>query len=86
MAILPFRPFPRLAFPNADWGRCLPWQWKLNPVLRPALDELEAFLREQVLATYIPVHWLFVDELPKTVSLKVDRPAVIRLFTKEAAA
>ena len=55
-------------------------------VTAPSLEELEAYLREQVLATYIPVHWLFVDELPKTVSLKVDRPAVIRLFTKEAAA
>ena len=54
-------------------------------VTAPSLEELEAYLREQVLATYIPVHWLFVDELPKTVSLKVDRPAVIRLFTKEAA-
>ena len=55
-------------------------------VTAPSLEELEAYLREQVLATYIPVPWLFVDELPKTVSLKVDRPAVIRLFTKEAAA
>jgi long-chain acyl-CoA synthetase len=55
-------------------------------VVTPSIEEIEAYLREQVLATHIPVKWLIVDELPKTVSLKVDRPAVIRLFTKEAAA
>ena len=51
----------------------------------PDFAELEAFLRQQVLATYIPVHWMFVDDLPKTVSLKVDRPAVIKLFTDSLA-
>ena len=52
----------------------------------PSFEELEAFLREHVLATYIPVYWKFVDELPKTVSLKVDRPAVIQLFASDFAA
>ena len=47
----------------------------------PSFAELETFLRQLVLATYIPVYWMYVDELPKTVSLKVDRPAVIKLFT-----
>jgi long-chain acyl-CoA synthetase len=51
----------------------------------PAFAQIEAYLRKQVLATHIPVYWLIVDELPKTVSMKVDRPAVVRLFTKEAA-
>lgn len=44
------------------------------------IAELEAHLRELVLATHFPVRWLIADELPKTVSLKVDRPAVARLF------
>ncbi len=52
----------------------------------PSFGELEAFLREHVLATYIPVYWKIVDELPKTVSLKVDRPAVIQLFAQDVAA
>jgi long-chain acyl-CoA synthetase len=52
----------------------------------PPYAEVDAYLREHVLATHIPVYWLIVDELPKTVSMKVDRPAVIRLFTKEAEA
>ena len=39
-----------------------------------------------MLATYIPVYWMVVDDLPKTVSLKVDRPAVIKLFTDTIAA
>jgi long-chain acyl-CoA synthetase len=55
-------------------------------VTAPSFEEIEAYLREQVLATHIPTRWLIVDELPKTVSMKVDRPAVIRLFTGEAAA
>jgi acyl-coenzyme A synthetase/AMP-(fatty) acid ligase len=49
----------------------------------PTFAELEAHLRQNVLATYIPVYWKIVDELPKTVSLKVDRPAVIQLFADE---
>ena len=49
-------------------------------VEKPASAELEAYVRDLLLATHIPVHWLFLDELPKTVSLKVDRPAVISLF------
>ena len=54
---------------------------QLKPgVAAPEIAELEAFLRERVLATHIPVRWLIVDELPKTVSLKVDRPAVAQLF------
>ena len=51
----------------------------------PTIAELEAFLRQHVLATYIPVYWMFVDDLPKTVSLKVDRPAVAKLFTEANA-
>jgi long-chain acyl-CoA synthetase len=46
----------------------------------PSDAEFEAHIRELVLATHIPVKWLVVNELPKTVSLKVDRPAVGRLF------
>ena len=51
---------------------------------KPSFGEVEAFLRQHVLATHIPTRWLFVEELPKTVSLKVDRPAVARLFAEEA--
>jgi long-chain acyl-CoA synthetase len=42
--------------------------------------EAEQHLREHVPSTHIPVHWRFVDELPKTPSMKIDRPAVKRLF------
>ena len=58
---------------------------QIKPGVRaPTIEEIESYLREQVLATHIPVQWLIVDELPKTVSMKVDRPAVARLFTHEA--
>jgi long-chain acyl-CoA synthetase len=47
---------------------------------QPGIAELEQHLRQHVLATHIPVHWRFVDTLPKTLSFKIDRPAVRRLF------
>jgi long-chain acyl-CoA synthetase len=60
---------------------------QLKPgVAVPSSAQLEAYLREQVLATHIPVRWLFLGELPKTVSMKVDRPAVVRLFEEAASA
>lgn len=52
----------------------------------PSFAELEAHLRDHILATHIPVAWRFVDDLPRTASLKIDRPAVSRLFDQELAA
>jgi acyl-coenzyme A synthetase/AMP-(fatty) acid ligase len=46
----------------------------------PSIAELEAHLRDRVLATHIPVSWRFVQCLPRTPSLKVDRPALRQLF------
>jgi acyl-coenzyme A synthetase/AMP-(fatty) acid ligase len=46
----------------------------------PAAAVLEAHVRQHVLATHIPVRWLFCDELPRTPSLKPDRAAVRRLL------
>lgn len=55
---------------------------QLKPdVIAPSIDELETHLRQNVLATHIPTQWRFVDTLPRTLSMKVDRPAVTRLFT-----
>jgi len=48
--------------------------------------ELEAYLRQHVLATDIPTRWLIVEELPQNVSLKVDRPAMARLFDEPTPA
>ncbi len=42
--------------------------------------ELEMHLRQHLPATHLPVHWRFVDELPKNPSFKIDRPALQRLF------
>jgi acyl-CoA synthetase (AMP-forming)/AMP-acid ligase II len=47
---------------------------------RPTPTDLERHLRDQVYATHIPVAWRFVDELPRTPSLKVDRVAAQRMF------
>ena len=47
---------------------------------QPSIDHLQAHLRQHVLATHIPTHWRFVEDLPKTPSMKIDRPAVRALF------
>lgn len=47
---------------------------------QPSIAELEAHLRDHILATHIPVEWRFVAALPTTPSLKTDKPAVRRLF------
>ncbi len=52
-------------------------------VVPPGIAELETHLRDQVYATHIPVIWRFVRDLPRTPSLKVDRPALRRLFDPE---
>lgn len=52
----------------------------------PSPAAIEAHLRQHVMATHIPVHWRFVDELPKTLSFKVHRPGLIALFADVAAA
>ena len=51
----------------------------------PSPEAVESHLREHVMATHIPVHWRFVDELPKTLSFKVHRPALHDLFADVAA-
>jgi acyl-coenzyme A synthetase/AMP-(fatty) acid ligase len=51
-------------------------------VTPPSWEELETHLRKQVLATHIPVQWKLVDEMPKNPSMKIDRPAVARLFAE----
>jgi acyl-coenzyme A synthetase/AMP-(fatty) acid ligase len=52
---------------------------------RPTIAELESHLRHHVEATHIPMHWRFVDSLPYTVTLKVDRTALRRLFEGDGA-
>lgn len=44
------------------------------------VEELEAFLRRTLLATQIPKHWLYVAEILRNPSLKVDRMALRTLF------
>ena len=47
---------------------------------KPTFDALERHLRNHVLATHIPVRWIYVNELPRTASLKVHIPALRKLF------
>jgi long-chain acyl-CoA synthetase len=52
---------------------------------RPGVAALEAHLRRHVYATHIPAAWRIVEELPRTPSLKIDRPAVRRLFEADGS-
>jgi acyl-coenzyme A synthetase/AMP-(fatty) acid ligase len=47
---------------------------------RPSASELEQHLRDHTFATHIPVAWQFVDDLPRTASLKIDYTAIRELF------
>ncbi len=51
----------------------------------PDEQALAAHVREHLPATHVPARWKLVSELPKTVSFKIDRPAVKRLFEDEEA-
>jgi acyl-coenzyme A synthetase/AMP-(fatty) acid ligase len=50
---------------------------------QPSAAELEAHLRERVMNTHIPTRWRFCEELPRTISAKLDRRAVAELFTAD---
>ena len=52
----------------------------------PAQDELKAFLKERLLPYQVPTELLPVVEMPRTPSLKVSQPELLKLFTPAAAA
>jgi long-chain acyl-CoA synthetase len=75
-----------LGLPDQRLGQVPAAAVQLKPgVERPEVAALEAHLRRHVYATHIPAAWRIVDELPRTPSLKVDRPAVRRLFDGDAS-
>ncbi len=51
----------------------------------PAADTLENHLRGQLPSTHIPSDWRLLPTLPRTPSMKVDLPAVRKLFEKPTA-
>jgi acyl-coenzyme A synthetase/AMP-(fatty) acid ligase len=54
---------------------------ELKPgMAQPEVGDLEAHLRRRLPSTHIPVHWRFVETLPKNPSFKIDRPGLRRLF------
>jgi long-chain acyl-CoA synthetase len=57
---------------------------RLKPdAVRPDIRALELHLRAHVLATHVPVKWLFCDDLPRTPSMKVDRALLRCMFKAE---
>ena len=52
-------------------------------VEKPSVAAIESHLRDHVPATHIPVAWRVVEDMPRTPSMKVDLPAVRRLFDSD---
>lgn len=52
---------------------------------QPAIEELEAHLRQHLPSTHIPTVWRFVEEVPRNPSAKIDRPALKAMFAEEEA-
>jgi long-chain acyl-CoA synthetase len=46
----------------------------------PSAEELSQFLRQTLTAYHIPVAYKFVDELPRTPSMKISQPGVKEVF------
>lgn len=51
----------------------------------PPIADIEAELRARVPATHIPTAWRLLAALPRTPSMKVDMPAVRRMFEQQPA-
>ncbi len=51
---------------------------------QPGDEELSAFLKERLLAYQVPVRFLFLEELPRTASMKVSQPDLKALFKVSA--
>ncbi len=70
-----------LGIPDARLGEVPVCAVELRPgATAPSEAELEAFCREHLLPYQVPVKFRVVDALPRTVSMKVDRPATRALF------
>ena len=70
-----------LGMPDARLGEVPVCAVELRPgATAPSEAELEAFCREHLLPYQVPVKFRVVDALPRTVSMKVDRPATRALF------
>jgi acyl-coenzyme A synthetase/AMP-(fatty) acid ligase len=50
----------------------------------PSVEELETHLRRHLASTHIPATWRFVEQLPYTSMMKVDRAALRRLLEPAA--
>jgi long-chain acyl-CoA synthetase len=73
-----------LGLPDLRLGQVPAAVVQLKPGIQQLdVADLEAHLRGHVYATHIPTAWRIVEELPRTPSLKIDRPAVRRLFEED---
>ena len=71
-----------LGMPDSRLGEVPVCAVELRPgAAVPTEADLEAFCRSQLLPYQVPVKFRIVDALPRTVSMKVDRPAVRALFS-----
>jgi len=48
----------------------------------PAIDDLKTWLKQHLIAYQVPVHYRFVDDYPRTPSMKPSAPGLRALFSK----
>jgi acyl-CoA synthetase (AMP-forming)/AMP-acid ligase II len=48
----------------------------------PDLEDLKRFLKDRLIPYQIPVHYRFVEDFPRTPSMKPSAPGLIALFTE----
>ncbi len=70
-----------IAVPDARLGHVPGAAIRMKPgVASPDIEALKTHLRAHLLATQIPTKWLFCDDFPRTLSMKIDRAALTQLF------
>jgi fatty-acyl-CoA synthase len=67
--------------PSGKWGELVTAVLVLDPgVPLPEEDELAAFVRERIAGYKVPKRFEYLDELPRTASLKVAKAQLIEMY------
>lgn len=69
-----------VGLPDEEWGQRVAAAVVLHPETRVTAEDLARFCRKHLAGFKIPRRWVFVSELPRTASGKLDRRKVLDLF------
>jgi fatty-acyl-CoA synthase len=69
-----------LGLPDTKWGEVVAAAVRPHAGSVPTEVELTAFCRRHLAPFKSPRHWLFLDEIPRTISGKVEREELRKLL------